>query len=661
IEKLKKEGKYLMYKELGYIASKYKKRRPRNILVHENDFLLSDFGLARLKSATQSSKSDFTFGPAWYLAPECEDHEDDYEKHTISRPSDIWSFGCILLESLTYLLEGASGVLEFESKRRVRLGSVTTYTFHAGPSSVNPGVVAWMLRLQNIASRIAPHLSDIFSLVKGMLAVEPTQRLSASETLMGLRHTYLAMFYQQLCESFRCGYLAHDNYELKAEYERFRILGSLYNLVGDDDAKLPLLRWPRPELDFEPAVDLLKALQERLEGLLNLGFNDAYTYQHSVAELVENLCHLLPSSLQRQLQVRLEHDLISKADPYELIRAAETLTSTPMHKRLGMLATIRRVADIAEARKTLERPELELEAGMVRCTITGPDYDLGFTVNTSQERGRRVLVEYVKYDVHWEGPITEEMIIRIEAITEMHNYEDKPQDLRSLHCIGFYHIAHKHAFALVYDFPIDPTADSEEVQIYDLRTLIEKSQSWKERPTLDDRYNLASKLVISLLEFHLIKWLHKSLSASHIVFFRSENKKTKTISSAKGLENPYIIGFNHSRLDEPSAFTDGPGVTGNCRAYQHPQYSDRKYHFRPEFDYFSLGLVLLEIGLWMSLPAMTKGGSMHHMGREYAAAVKVCLEDFGSVGLEGSGSDVKVSRFSGEVVERLRVLSRGAS
>ncbi|KAI4256255.1 MAG: hypothetical protein L6R42_006322, partial [Xanthoria sp. 1 TBL-2021] len=477
-----------------------------------------------------------------------------------------------------------------------------------------------------------------------------------------------------------CGYAAHDNYELKAEYERFRIWGSLSGLAADYDLNSSLLSSLSPELAFETATDLLKAIQERLEGLLDVGSDDVYTYQHSIAESIDSLCALLPPSLQRQLQVQLELELISKANPDELSRAAEALTSTPMHKRLAMLATIRRVCEIAESRKTLERPDLEIEAGLIRPTGTGADYDLGFMVGLSQERDERVLVEYVKYDVHWEGPITEEMIVRIEAIAELHSHEEKPHGLRSLHCMGFYHVAHKHAFALVYDFPISPAIDSEEVQVYDLKTIIEKSQNWKERPALDDRYRLARMLATSLLEFHLVKWLHKSLSASHVLFFRSEDNRDKGIKSAKGLESPYIIGFNHSRPDEPSAFTDGPGMGGNSRAYQHPQYAARKYHFRPEFDYFSLGLILLEIGIWSSLPSMTAGRKLatpeqqrqhllsrytpllgHHVGREYAAAVRVCLEDFGSVDSDGSESDSKVSEFSEEVVERLRALSPEAS
>ena len=69
------------------------------------------------------------------------------------------------------------------------------------------------------------------------------------------------------------------------------------------------------------------------------------------------------------------------------------------------------------------------------------------------------------------------MLIRIEAIAELHNHEEKPCDLRSLHCIGFYHVAYKYTFALVCNFPIIPATNSEDIQIYDLKSIIEKSQN----------------------------------------------------------------------------------------------------------------------------------------------------------------------------------------
>ena len=66
------------------------------------------------------------------------------------------------------------------------------------------------------------------------------------------------------------------------------------------------------------------------------------------------------------------------------------------------------------------------------------------------------------------------------------------------------------------------------------------------------------------------------------------------------------MGFNHSRPDEKHAFTDGPIPDPTQLDYQHPQYLKGHLRYKPEFDYFSLGLALLEMGLWKTLRSQTK-------------------------------------------------------
>lgn len=46
--------------------------------------------------------------------------------------------------------------------------------------------------------------------------------------------------------------------------------------------------------------------------------------------------------------------------------------------------------------------------------------------------------------------------------------------------------------------------------------------------------------------------------------------------------------------------TDGPISGAIFQEYQHPEYL-RTGRYRAAYDYYSLGLVLLEIGVWMSL------------------------------------------------------------
>jgi hypothetical protein len=111
---------------------------------------------------------------------------------------------------------------------------------------------------------------------------------------------------------------------------------------------------------------------------------------------------------------------------------------------------------------------------------------------------------------------------------------------------------------------------------------------------------------------------------------------------------PYVVGFNHSRPDEISAFTGGPESSATNH-YQHPSYFVKR-RYCAEYDYYSLGVVLLEIGLWAPLSRIIRKqqGSYEEirqfliekrlpvlrrsMGRQYYEAVKICLQS----GMEGS-------------------------
>ena len=114
------------------------------------------------------------------------------------------------------------------------------------------------------------------------------------------------------------------------------------------------------------------------------------------------------------------------------------------------------------------------------------------------------------------------------------------------------------------------------------------------------------------------------------------------------LPSPYLIGFNHSRLNDPPTFTrDHPTVSHD---YQHHRYAEnRMQRFCLGYDYCRVGLLLLEIGLWEPLSdsrllerdikdvqlviqqdlwlsqAVPQLGPL--VGRIYQEAVRVCLSD----------------------------------
>lgn len=89
--------------------------RPPNVLVSHDSFILADFGLGSLKYAEALSITPYKPISGDYIAPECIDIEETSQ--TVNRAVDVWAFGCLILEVVTYLLRGPNGIKEFREKR----------------------------------------------------------------------------------------------------------------------------------------------------------------------------------------------------------------------------------------------------------------------------------------------------------------------------------------------------------------------------------------------------------------------------------------------------------------------------------------------------------------------------------------------------------------
>lgn len=117
---------------------------------------------------------------------------------------------------------------------------------------------------------------------------------------------------------------------------------------------------------------------------------------------------------------------------------------------------------------------------------------------------------------------------------------------------------------------------------------------------------------------HAASWLHKRFSSSKVYFLSTPS--TSTGSSIKSLPVPYVTGFAFARphsdayesisLDAVSRkdVNDASGLGDFL--YAHPSLvGPRAPDYSRAFDIFSLGLVLLEIGLWTRLEALLPSGS----------------------------------------------------
>ncbi|KAK3384640.1 hypothetical protein B0T24DRAFT_689902, partial [Lasiosphaeria ovina] len=164
-----------------------------------------------------------------------------------------------------------------------------------------------------------------------------------------------------------------------------------------------------------------------------------------------------------------------------------------------------------------------------------------------------------------------------------------------------------------------------------------------------DKYQLASRLADFLASFHTIGWLHENFHSNNVFYFNSSvDEGNISVAQSGILREPHIVGLNKSRPGSNAWHTEGPLPDSDYQEYQHPQYQKTK-RFRIGYDYFSLGMVLLEIGLWTPISTWTKSSKERmlldpsklrdllvdrclprlgpRMGREYQKIVRLLLTD----------------------------------
>ena len=125
-------------------------------------------------------------------------------------------------------------------------------------------------------------------------------------------------------------------------------------------------------------------------------------------------------------------------------------------------------------------------------------------------------------------------------------------------------------------------------------------------PSLEDRFRLAFNLASSVLYFHTKGVTHRNINSNNVLFFpngrvsvSSEDKEWK-----EGvIRKPFLTSFDQAAEDAPNVLEE-PFISS---IYRHPRtVRGLRTSFRPAYDLYSLGLILLEIGLWMPLSKLWK-------------------------------------------------------
>lgn len=331
--------------------------KPKNILVKQDQFILADFGISRLKPEVDGSLSGFKAGLSDYFAPECQDlSSDTFEKHRIGRSSDIWSFGCILAEIATFIESGPQGVAEFSEARKIKLqGWLTIRPFHAavGPSNV---VMAWLDDLEAWESTTGPR-KGLLALIRDMLTFQSHKRPNSADVSARLFLIARRAATDLVSESFE---LLHQegNYGFKVECERLRIWCESVGIpdVSENGQTATWFLTEAARIHFEAINSAIQGaikeilLQSDLLKMEPVEPCNNPTY-YPLRKYVDALWNTQPMNLVRSMTSSLEDSLLGEEDLGSLFDEAGARNGPKTYRRVQLLVSMKQAMISVDAYK----------------------------------------------------------------------------------------------------------------------------------------------------------------------------------------------------------------------------------------------------------------------------------------------------------------------
>ncbi|VUC26624.1 unnamed protein product [Clonostachys rosea] len=658
--------------------------RPKNILVSKRTFILADFGFGRIRSETDTSATPVKSTRGDYIAPECTDENE--ASQNVTRAIDVWAFGCVLADVITYMIKGKQGVRDFNNSRLApgRLKSWKDCFFYQPSGNLKTAVREWLMEISESERGSLYPVSSLIELTFMILQKNPTQRPMMADICKSLSYISLkAHFAAILSELDKIIQLSTSDANLASDnfwFMKNRLCA--FGYVSAIDRQGVELQIPSLAGDVhDRSISTMASLFHTLRGVQQMlltpvsetsGNDNAELqgYEAQAGQGIEQLWDLLPASKRAQA-VDVWHQMILDTElPQDL--------DTVYQKRLKSRYLI---YDIAEAMCMMKKFSLAAlhpetfesyhETPMISAKdITNRHEACNHLIGLHQGRDR-VVVEKLEPSNGNLNQTQRKVVLDLKV--KSLSFAPKTDAFGTLDCIGC--LDRKDTdlsnCGLVYRFP--------EWAVSDPSTLLQRLLSAKDQPPLEEKFKLAFALANFLKEFHAVGWLHENLNSHNILLFSA--------GTTYEWQKPCIVGLHKARPDGSFWQTDGPRDS-NLQDYQHPAYINTR-RYRLDFDYYSLGVVLLEIGLWRALKTLLSGEKFQSMGGEdirrsllnlcenqlpskmgtrYASLTRQCMDGGLEVKIEHScvggdfseKSDVRmvgIRRFTDLVVEPLRNLS----
>ena len=388
--------------------------------------------------------------------------------------------------------------------------------------------------------------------------------------------------------------------------------------------------------------DVAEASLKRIETLLNGLFmilplqsrNPEITY---IISLLGNLRSLAPPSESPSLSYNAKMPVHQAFD----LRNLRTSLERDLERRMQEF-----VQSIPGHSMVIRRPliELKLEEGTAGTRSRGI------------QDGIPIIVEWKSYEA-WQGQKAILLRGRNDNLARMLNATSKPEKMLTFHCKGYFDDIEHKIYGFVFDTHAKPGED-----LASLNQLLHRPPlEWL--PTLEQRYQIAYSVGLTISILHATGWLHKGIRSHNILFLRHQNN----IRWAR----PHLCGFAYSRPDKPDELSEKLEHSESFNLYRHPLAQGQPgEHYCQEYDIYSFGVLLFEIGIWnRAFPLwnedaqafrrdLTSNASrmkiMHRLSTPYCDLMMKCLD-----GTFKDKGDSTSRLFYSEVVEVLGRLVPG--
>ena len=159
------------------------------------------------------------------------------------------------------------------------------------------------------------------------------------------------------------------------------------------------------------------------------------------------------------------------------------------------------------------------------------------------------------------------------------------------------------AFDLVFNLP--PGTDAEQLQ--SLRALLLLPAA---APSLSRRLRLAQELATSVSYVHTFGFVHKNICPGSVLLGKEERSQIDAGAATPNRRSSFLIGFDSFRSAAGNTSLTGDRDWVN-NIYRHPERMGEfpAEAYRMQHDIYSLGVCLLEMGLWESLIEYPEGST----------------------------------------------------